>query len=213
MEKKRDLRKTLAQVQFWCQFGVGDRRSGAEWINWGGRAEDWVISRGTIVDGVEWRQEAARGLDSLLEAVELSTPEVGLEDMLLPVDFHDQILHSLSMFKRNKSTLTALDGLSQFFENMSVMDCTVDRQFTAYEIPLREKPSFDDILSEPVLRDHPGRRFELAQGTESHLSPIIRILTRSVLDERLKAGGYSVPPLSAERIVSQPVKDIIYRRE
>ena len=30
LDNKLDFRKTLTELQFWCQFGVGDRRSGAE---------------------------------------------------------------------------------------------------------------------------------------------------------------------------------------
>jgi len=200
-------------VQFWCQFGVGDTRSGADWLNWDGKAEDWVISRGTVVDGVEWRQETADGLDTLLEVVEDSKPEVDLEEMLFPTEYNDQIQGSpISMFKRDKSTLGALTGIAEFFESMSFINSTMDRQFTAYEVAPIERPSQDDVLTVSVLREHPGGRFEPPQGTESRLSPAARVLARMTLDGRLRDGGYKVPALTSDKIISQTRPDIHHQR-
>lgn len=213
IESNRTLRQTLARLQFWCQFGVGDTRSGAEWINWDGKADDWVISQGTITDGVEWRQEAACGPATLLGMVEDAFPDLDLETLFFPSEYYDEIQESpVSMFKRHKSTLMALDGIAQFCESMSFISSAMDHQFTVYEINPYENPSPDDMLSEPIIREHPGRRFEKPQGTESLLSPAVRIQARTVLDDKLRDGGYKVPPLSNEKIISQPVHDILNPR-
>ena len=89
LENKRDLRHTVTQVQFWCQFGIGDTRAGADWINWGGKVSDWVISCGTYLDGVEWRQEAAAGEQVVLETIEENHPDLDIEDMIFPQEFPD----------------------------------------------------------------------------------------------------------------------------
>ena len=88
----------------------------------------------------------------------------------------------------------------------------MDQQFTAYEITPYLKPSTDDVLSEPVLRSHPGRRYEKPQGGESRLAPAIRIIARNVLQEKLEGEGYRVQPLSTEKITSQPLKDLLHPR-
>ena len=208
---KRDLRRTLTQLQFWCQFGVGDTRSGAEWINWGGKETDWVMSRGTYLDGVEWRQESLRGEDTVLEAVEVAVPDVDIEEMTFP-QLADDLTSPTSIFKQAKSVLTALTGIADFLESMSFLDSTVDRQFTAYEVTPYLSASADDVLSEPRLRSHPGRRFEKPQGVETLWAPSIRIFARHVLEENLEINGYYLAPLTAETITSQPVKDFLHPR-
>jgi len=213
LENKRDLRRTIAQVQFWCQFGIGDTRAGADWINWGGKVSDWVISRGTYLDGVEWRQEAAAGEQVVLETIEEAHSDLDIEDMMFPQEFpHHQTIPSHSMFKQRNSVFNALESIAQFLDSMSFLDCTVDRQFTAYEVTPYLKPSMDDVLSEPVLRGHPGRRYEKPQGGESLLAPAIRIIARKVLQEKLEGEGYRVKPLSIEKIISQPLKDLLHPR-
>jgi len=213
VESKKDLRKTLSTVQFWCQFGVGDTRGGAEWLNWHGKPDDWVMSKNTLTESVKWRQEAAAGLQVVLETTEDMSPDLDLEDLLFPQEFHDLLMGSpMSMFKRHKSTLAALRGLEEFLDTMSFMDCSVDQQFTAYEIESVHKASGDDVQGEPILRYHPGQRFEEPQGGEFRWSPGIRILARTVLDDKLQHGGYDIPPLSVEKITSQPLKDLVHPR-
>src|SRR5271170_8206534 len=94
LRNKRDLRRTLTQIQFWCQFGIGDTRGGAEWINWNDVQTDWMISHGTIHDGVEWRQENVLGSDTVLEIVETDHPGLDIEDLFFPRHFHDQFMDS-----------------------------------------------------------------------------------------------------------------------
>jgi hypothetical protein len=62
------------------------------------------------------------------------------------------------------------------------------------------------------LRHHPGRRFEEPQGGEDRMGPYIRVLARTVLDEKLRLGGYHVPRLSNEKITSQLLKDLLSSR-
>ena len=64
-----------------------------------------------------------------------------------------------------------------------------------------------------MLRYHPGQRFEEPQGGEFRWSPSIRALASRVLEEKLQDGGYTIPPLSPERITSQPVKDLLHPRQ
>src|SRR5579859_380170 len=117
LETKCDLRQTLTQTQFWCQFGVGDTRAGTQWINWGGELDEWVISRGTILDGVQWRQDSALGLEYVLGAVEEEKGTVDLEEVVFPRELDDMLFGSpVTMFKRQKSTLAALTGISEFLE-------------------------------------------------------------------------------------------------
>ena len=212
IENKRDLRKTVTQVQFWCQFGIGDTRSGADWINWGGKVSDWVVSRGTYLDGLEWRQEAAAGEQVVLEAIEEAHSDLDIEDMMFPREFPHKTISSQSIFERENSVFNALKGIAEFLDGMSFIDCTVDRQFTAYEVTPYLRPSPDDVLSEPVLRNHPGQRYEKPQGGESRLAPAIRIIARKALQEKLEGEGYRVPPLSTEKIISQPLKDLLHPR-
>ena len=213
LENNLDFRKTLMELQFWCQFSVGDRRSGAEWINWGGIPSDWVISRDTFVDGVNWRHQVSLGPDTVLQTLEEEVPELDLEDMIFPTDFHDKLTGSpISMFKRQKCVFVALNGIAEFLDTMSCLDSTVDRQFTAYEITPFVQPSADDILSEQVLREHPGKRFELPQGGEVRWSPGIRTLSREVLDKSLEHGGYQVEPFSSEKMIRQPLKQQLHPR-
>lgn len=213
LENNLDFRKTLMELQFWCQFSVGDRRSGAEWINWGGIPSDWVISRDTFVDGVNWRHQVSLGPDTVLQTLEEEVPELDLEDMIFPTDFHDKLTGSpISMFKRQKCVFVALNGIAEFFDTMSCLDSTVDRQFTAYEITPFVQPSADDILSEQVLREHPGKKFELPQGGEVRWSPGIRTLSREVLDKSLEHGGYQVEPFSSEKMIRQPLKQQLHPR-
>jgi hypothetical protein len=73
-------------------------------------------------------------------------------------------------------------------------------------------PSPDDVLSEPVLRSHPGRRHEMPQGVERKWSPGIQYLSRVILKNALGREGYSVLPLTAEKLTSQPLKDYLYPR-
>jgi hypothetical protein len=213
IQSKKDLRRTLSTVQFWCQFGVGDTRGGAEWLNWHGKADDWVMSKDTFTESVKWRQETAAGLQVVLETTEDMSPELDLEDLLFPQEFQDLLIGSpTSMFKRYKSTFAALRGMEEFLDTMSFMDYTVDRQFTAYEIALVHKSSADDVQSEPILKYHPGQRFEVPQGGEFRLSPTIRILARKVLEDSLQHGGYNIPPISTEKITSQPLRDLVRPR-
>jgi hypothetical protein len=213
LTNKRDLRQTITQVQFWCQFGVGDSRGGAEWLNWGGIESDWVISRGTYLDGVEWRQKVAAGEQIVLEMVEEAFPDLDIENLIFPQDFQNQhTVSPTSTFKRQKAAFSALKGITDFLDTMSFLDYTIDQQFTAYEVAPFLKPSSDDILSDPVLRSHPGRRFEKPQGVETSWAPSIRIIARRVLQEKLQGEGYYIPPLSSERITSQHLKDILHPR-
>ena len=213
LEKRRDLRQTITQIQFWCQFGIGDSRGGAEWLNWGGIESDWVISRGTYLDGVEWRQAAAAGEQTVLETIEEAVPDLDIEDMILPQEFQDQhAMTSSSMFKRQKSVFIALKEIAGFLDSMSFLDSTVDQQFTAYEVPPFLSPSTDDVLSASVLRSHPGRRFEKPQGVEMRWAPSIRIIARNVLQETLEVQGYQIPPLSTQKITCQPLKDHLHPR-
>ena len=213
LDNKLDFRKTLTELQFWCQFSVGDRRGGAEWINWGGIPSDWVMSRNTLVDGITWRQEISLGPDTVLQTLEEQVPELHLEDMIFPHEFHDKLTNSpISIFKRQKCVFVALKGISEFLDTMSFLDSTVDRQFTAYEITPFEEPLADDVVSEPVLREHPGRRFEEPQGGEVRWSPGIRNLARDVLDMSLKDGGYQVEPFSSENMIRQPLQQSLHPR-
>jgi hypothetical protein len=210
LESKRDLRQTLTRIQFWCQFGVGDKRSGAEWIDWGGREEDLVVSNGTYTDNVEWRQESASGEHQVLETVEETVPDLDIEGLFFPRQYQDQLTNSpMSMFKRQKSTFAALKSISDFLETMSFLDYTTDRQFTAYEVAPFLKPTIDDVLGKPILRNHPGQRFENPQGGENRLSPGIRVLARRVLDENIQLGGYQISSISNEKIIGQPLNDLL----
>ena len=213
LDNNYDFRKTLMEAQFWCQFGVGDNRSGGEWINWGGIPSEWVMSRNTFVDGVNWRQEVSLGPDTVLQTLEEEVPELDLEDMMFPHEFRDKLTDSpISMFKRQKSVFVALKGISEFLDTMSFLDSTLDRQFTTYEITPFVQPSVDDVLSEPVLREHPGRKFEMPQGGEFRWSPRIRTLARRVLDMILEIGGYEVEPFSSENMIRQPLKQRLQPR-
>lgn len=214
IESKKDLRKTLLTVQFWCQFGVGDARGGAEWLNWNGQEDDWIMSKDTLTESVNWRQETAAGLEVILETAEDISPDLDLEDLVFPQHFHDLLTGSpTSMFKRHRSTYAALTGLETFLDAMSFMDCTVDQQFTAYEIDSVHNVSGDDVQGEPMLQYHPGQRFEEPQGGEFRWSPSIRVLARRVLEETLQDGGYTIPPLSPQSITSQPLKDLLHPRQ
>ena len=213
LDNKFDFRKTLTELQFWCQFSVGDKRSGAEWINWGGIPSDWVMSRNTLVDGITWRQEISLGPDTVLQTLEEQVPELDLEDMIFPHEFHDKLTNSpISIFKRQKCVFVALKGISEFLDTMSFLDSTVDRQFTAYEITPFVEPLADDVVSEPVLREHPGRRFEEPQGGEVQWSPGSWNLAREVLDMSLKDGGYQVEPFSSENMIRQPLQQYLHPR-
>jgi hypothetical protein len=213
LENNQDLRKTITQIQFWCQFGIGDSRGGTEWINWSGIESDWMISRGTCQDGVQWRQQASSGEQAVLETIEETTSDLDIEEMLIPQELHDNLAtSSKSIFKRQKSVLIALQGMTEFLDTMSFLDCTVDQQFTAYEVTPFLKPSSDDVLSDLVLRSHPGRRFEKPQGVEMRWSPSIRVMARKVLQESLESQGYLIPSLSSELIVNQRLKDILNPR-
>lgn len=212
MESKRDLRQTLAKVQFWCQFSIGDSRQGAEWINWGGSPTDWVVSHGTYLDGVEWRQETAVGEETVLEILEQEN-EFDVDDLMMPLHFKDLPgVSPQSLMKRQKSVLRAIDHLARFLDTFSFLDCTVDRQFTAYEITPFVNPSPDDVLSDPVLRSHPGRRHERPQGVERRWSPGIQYMSRTILKNALGREGYSVLPLTTEKMTSQSLKDYLYPR-
>ena len=214
LESKRDLRQTLMKVQFWCQLSIGDSRSGAEWINWGGSELDWVMSRGTYLDGVEWRQEAGLGEESVLETVEIECPGVDVEDLMVPHHFEDAPDASQrSMFKRQKSVFLAIHHIAQFFDNLSFLDCTVDCQFTSYEVTPFINCSPDDVLSEPLLRSHPGKRHEKPQGGEKRWSPGIQYMSRDVLKDALEREGYNVPSLTADQITGQLRKDCLNSRQ
>lgn len=212
LDAQRDLRKTIAQLQFWCQFGVGDSRSGAEWINWNGNESDCVMSRGTYIHGIEWRQHAAAGDHVVLETVESGAQDIDLEHMIFPKRIDDELATSQSMFKRGQSVYTAITEIEEFLDTLSVLDCTCDQQFTVYEVMPRVNPSSDDVLFEPILRDHPGRRFEQPQGVEIRWSASIRILVCKVLRNKLKEEGYVVPPLTTEEIYTQPTIDFVRSR-
>jgi hypothetical protein len=165
------------------------------------------------MDNMEWRQESASGEDLVLASVEETVPDLDIEGLFFPLQYQDELANSpMSMFKRQKSTLTALTGITEFLETMSYLDYTTDRQFTVYEVAPFLQPTIDDILGEPILRSHPGRRFENPQGGEDRLSPNIRILARKVLDSNLRLGGYQIQPLSNERIIAQPLNDLLYPR-
>ena len=209
LQARRDLRKTITQLQFWCQFGVGDSRCGAEWINWDGNESDWVMSRGTYVNGIDWRQQSSAGEEVVLETAEDVFPNLDLEHLLLPNRIDDELMDSLSIFKRGNSVHAAIKGIEEFFDVMSYLDCTCDRQFTDYEVTPFVNPSPDDVLDKPVLRSHPGRRFEKPQGVEMRWSPSIRVLARKVLEKRLKDEGYRIPRLSAHDIYTRPLIDFV----
>ena len=171
------------------------------------------MSRETYVDGIEWRQQIACGLPTLLDTMEDVAPNLDLDDLFFPVNFQDVLLESpTSMFKRHKSTFRAISGIAEIFDTMSFMDVTVDAQFTGFETAPIDKVSSDGVLAESVLWEHPGRRFERPQGPEKRLSPPIRVLARKVLDERLSDGGYKVCPLSSEAIINQPIHDFLFPR-
>jgi len=201
-------------LQFWCQLGIGDSRSGAEWINWGGSESDWVMSRGTYLDGVEWRQEAALGEESVLETVEIESPEVDVEDLMVPHHFQDvPDVSQRSMFKRQKSVFLAIHHIAQFLDSLSFLDCTVDCQFTSYEVTPFINYSPDDVVSEPLLRSHPGKRHEKPQGGEKRWSPGIQYMSRDVLKDALGREGYNIPSLTADEITGRFRKDWLNSRQ
>jgi hypothetical protein len=204
---KRDLRQTLTTLQFWCQFGLGDARCGTDWLNWDGGPDSRVLSRDTLLQDTPWRQFRLLGRPAVLEEVE---SELDLEELFCPSYFEDVLDSSTSMFRRNRKTVTALEGLEEYFATMSVMDFTVDGQFTAFEIPFREKVSQDDLFSDVLLREHLGRRFERPQGVERKLSPEMRILAHDVLKEKLLLGGFNIPPLSTDRILHSPLEHLLF---
>lgn len=210
LKTKRDLRQTLAQVQFWCQFGVGDSRCGADWINWGGQESDWVMSRGTYTEGVEWRQEKEIGIEMVLETVEEVVPDLDIEGMIWPRDVRIQLTGSIS--ERQKLSFVSLSEMAEYLDSMSFLDSSLDQQFTTYEIESFVKLSADDVMSKLILRQHPGRQFEKPQGGEPRWSPSARISARKVLEEKLIAGGYCIAPFSSETIIEQPLKNLRHHK-
>ncbi|MBE3049261.1 AAA family ATPase [Candidatus Bathyarchaeota archaeon] len=66
----RDMRAALAELNYWCQIGVGDRRGGMDWfyLRWpAGSDRDErgdvvrVVSEGTYQSGMGWFGDAVRG--------------------------------------------------------------------------------------------------------------------------------------------------------
>jgi hypothetical protein len=133
--------------------------------------------------------------------------------MFFPQEFHHPSTGSpISIYKLHKSVCTALTGIAEWLDTMSFLDSTLDQQFTAYEITPFQKPSADDVVSEPIVRNHPGRRFEKPQGGEARWSPSIRLIAQKVLQKELEVAGYQIPRLSIEKITSQPLEDFLHPR-
>jgi len=208
IESKSDLRRTIMKVQFWCQFGVGDPRCGADWINWDGKKSDVVISNRTIQNGVEWRQETAFGNDVVLETMEDNLPELDLEEILVPKRIQHQLSsEELPSMGRHRTELGGVSAIQEFLETLSFLDFTVDQQFTAYEVMTYFPPEASEFSTGYILRSHPGQRFEVPEGVEIRLSPYIKALSRKLLEEKLRTMAYCISPLNTDEIVRQSLRD------
>jgi hypothetical protein len=188
-----DLRRTLTELQFWCQFGVGDRRCGGEWIDWGGKPSNWLMSEKTLRPDTEWRQIEQLGESEVLGTMEEMIPNLNLEQILMPSEIQCDTRSSWAVLK-------VLEKTEDYIEALSFFDITVDQQFTSYEVTAFQHPCADDPVTKTILRGHPGRRFEPPQGTECRIAPSSKSLARYALDLNL---GFLQPQLSSDRIIKE----------
>lgn len=166
---REDLRSSLTELQFWCQFGVGDRRAGFDWFipRWP-KGQDLdahgrklrVISEGTYRLGM-----GMLGHDYLCSANNISKQE---EEMLKEAwdnwhvdagDWHDSLkLDQWSSKDKvpmdKQSRMGALEAYEEFSDAMSTADICSHGWFgTEDDVTLDKSlpPTFPKALDDNVL--------------------------------------------------------------
>ncbi|KAI9783225.1 MAG: hypothetical protein M1839_004065 [Geoglossum umbratile] len=184
--KNRDLRASIMEMDYWCQMGIGDRKSGLEWMiqRWppgkdvNGSVETLrVASKDTYVAGMGWLgREACRAADGNISDDEEEILveawdgwEIDVEDWHERDDMKEWAAEVTSKGKKSKLNRTiVLSAYETFLESLSAADVYAGQGMrsgnqiicdpTLPNPPDRHR--FDDVLGWRALRSHPLVRYD-----------------------------------------------------
>ena len=202
--RSHDLRASLADLNFWCQFGIGDQKHGGDWYYRRQTGQDLgvdgqpvrVISEESYSSGLEWISSdmLASSMTSALSN-HLGTEEEVLEELwdrfgLEPCDsLSSSALHvqRVAQLTLKEDTLSALQLYEQFTEALSSADICANGAFAsdkqlAYDPshPLLPTKSMDDfplgsqLLQAPIMQQY--------QPLAKHISVALSARAHKLLD-------------------------------
>ncbi|KAI9770407.1 MAG: hypothetical protein M1840_003293 [Geoglossum simile] len=208
--KNRDLRASIMEIDYWCQMGIGDRKSGLEWMiqRWPPGADVSengeklrVASKNTYVAGMGWLgREACRANDEtvsddeeeiLVEAWDRW--EIDVEDWHERDDMKEWAAEVT--YERKKSMLNhtiVLNAYETFLESMSAADVYAGQGMrnenqSIFDPTLPNPPErhrFDDVLGWRVLRSNPLIRYDRRNSQMAAYAKSLakRVLRNNTLD-------------------------------
>ncbi|KAL2888460.1 Telomere length regulation protein elg1 [Ceratocystis lukuohia] len=158
--REGDLRAALAELQFWCQFGVGDVKGGFDWLlaRWptGSDVNEHgetlrVVSEGVYEGGMGWlsRDSIAQGSENPEAAVQC-WEDFGIDLYDWGSDANASSV-PLQTVDGGKNPLAALEAFSDSADSMSLADVRIDP--TIPEMPLKRREDF--ILGRTLLEADP----------------------------------------------------------
>ncbi|KAH8600497.1 hypothetical protein B0O99DRAFT_610815 [Bisporella sp. PMI_857] len=218
--RNMDLRASMMELNYWCQFGVGNERGGVDWFysRWpmGSDVDEAgntirVVSEETYRSGMGWlSQDFLNSEENYLNIEEemLLESKVGWEldsgDWHRMINFTDWANTTLSESKRKEDKMASLAIYDDFAQAMSDSDICSGSTFAPENkmildasLPaLTPKAREDYILSREVLDVAPLDSFEIGNVTRN-ISISIRSRARYMLqlDQHAKYGPKISAPL------------------
>ncbi|OLL26594.1 Telomere length regulation protein elg1, partial [Neolecta irregularis DAH-3] len=151
-----DLRKTISQLQLWCQMGVGCDRAGTSWfyiLGVDGDEPMRVISTETYSLGMGFQGNNEILDDNILERLQ-------------KIQVSDETPHEA---KHNTDVLGVLD---RYFEAVSFMDGELSSRRTIYNVVEPPLPKFDEsIPANPFATKVRPRKLDILQGYTHLVQP------------------------------------------
>lgn len=147
--KRRDLRASITELQFYCQMGIGDTKGGLEWMLIGRSPNEAlketqgvlrVVSDGTYLEGMGWlgynhinldtEPTASEEAELILEAwnewgirpEDCQTSEALSEHLMVGGHGSDETSLEMPLSSKSPERLKALEDLDQAFEALSAAD-------------------------------------------------------------------------------------------
>ena len=215
--RNKDLRGSLTDLNFWCQFGVGDNKGTVDWI-----CPRWppgidvdkngntlrVVSEGTYQAGMGWlcqdfleSNESHLNVETEMLRETQESWQLDASDWHGSIDFTDWAVKSQSALKEKKDKLAVLEIYGDFVESMSADDWCFGTAF-APENKRTMDASLPDMLSK-AREDYPlGHGILEAEPFENFGSETIRVDISSWIKSRSRdhfqvaqhtTYGYGIP--------------------
>lgn len=188
--RKHDLRASITELNLWCQFAVGDRRAGLDWLEprWpigidvDARGQTLrVVSEGTYRTGMGWLCR-----DSLVAESNATDLEDRISHALWDgwsKEIHDE--HRISgqgTLSSRQSHRAHLAGFQNYSETLSLMDMCSGSAFVSDDIQMRydtEAPALTDkargdfpishyLLDTPLVTEYHDLKLPLGLWLTAH---------------------------------------------